>query len=128
MDTQRVAKEIRLTHWAQMIQGRIESGQSIKEFCQSVGVSKNTYFYWQRRLREAACKRLAENLETTAVARLGIPGFAEVKLAEEQTTPALPESSESGQLHIETGEVKITVDSTYPAEKLAALLREYLRP
>ena len=127
MDTQRVATEIRLAQWAQMIQGRMESMQSIKEFCQAAGVSKNTYFYWQRKLREAACKQFAENHESRTVPRIEAPGFAEVKLAEVQRTRAIPEFFEQGQVHIETGEVKITADSTYPAEKLAALLREYLR-
>jgi putative transposase len=33
MDTRDVAAEYRMAQWAQMIQTRIQSGQSIKEFC-----------------------------------------------------------------------------------------------
>lgn len=58
MDTRKVASEYRLAQWGQMIQARVQSGKSIKEFCASVGVSRNAYFYWQRKLREAACSEL----------------------------------------------------------------------
>ncbi len=60
MDTREVASEYRLTQWAQIIQTRVQSGQSIKDFCESAGISRNSYFYWQRKLREGVCVGLAE--------------------------------------------------------------------
>ena len=59
MDTRKVASEYRLAHWSQRLQAKAHSGQSIKDFCATEGVSRNTYFYWQRKLREAACTELA---------------------------------------------------------------------
>ena len=127
MDTRRVGTEIRLSQWAQMIQGRMDSGQSIEAYCQAVGVSKNTYYYWQRKLRGAVCEQLAEKHMHTPAAMISGTGFAEVKLAETQTPPVQPGTREPGQLQVETDGVKITVDSMYPPEKLAALLRAFLR-
>ncbi|MHB9142526.1 MAG: IS66 family insertion sequence element accessory protein TnpA [Paludibacter sp.] len=63
MDTQKATAEYRLSKWAQTIQARIESGQNIEEFCQTAGISKNAYFYWQRKLRTAACTELVEKKE-----------------------------------------------------------------
>jgi putative transposase len=60
MDTREVAKEYRLTQWAKIIQTRAQSGQSIKDFCKSAGISRNSYFYWQRKLREGVCAGLVE--------------------------------------------------------------------
>jgi hypothetical protein len=37
---------------------RQESGLSIKAFCKSRGFHSNVYFYWQRKLRAAACEEL----------------------------------------------------------------------
>lgn len=62
MDTQKIADEYRLSKWAQVIQARLDSGQSIKDFCLASGISRNAYFYWQKRLRKAACTAL-EKLE-----------------------------------------------------------------
>lgn len=58
MDTKKVATEYRLSQWAQVIQTRLGSGQSIQDFCQATGISRNAYFYWQKKLREAACTEL----------------------------------------------------------------------
>jgi|SRR5690554_1150908 putative transposase len=44
----------------QVIQERQASGQSIKDFCQTMGISKNAYFYWQKKLRKAACTELTK--------------------------------------------------------------------
>lgn len=63
MDTQKAAAEYRLSQWAQVIQARLDSGQSIKDFCETAGISRNAYFYWQKKLREAACTELAKTEE-----------------------------------------------------------------
>ena len=55
MDTRKTAAEYRLSQWTQVIQIRKSTGQSVKDFCTSEGISKSTYLYWQRKLREAAC-------------------------------------------------------------------------
>jgi len=60
MDTREVAAEYRLAKWTKIMQARIQGGQSIKKFCASAGISRNAYFYWQRKLRETACSEMEE--------------------------------------------------------------------
>ena len=38
---------------------------SIRVYCAMKGFAENTYFYWQRRLRDALCKELVERSHTT---------------------------------------------------------------
>jgi len=71
MDTRKITKEYRLSHWAEIIQARNESGKSIKEFCENNGIRKHAFFYWQRKLRQEACKELAVTDNTTSVAPNG---------------------------------------------------------
>lgn len=111
MNTREIAAEYRLAHWAQIMQDRAQSGLSIRAYCKSVGMHENVYFYWQRRLREAACEQLS------------VPGFAEVSLAGPMVQPASTGAVQLGELRIEVGGVQITVDSGYPEDKLALLLR-----
>jgi putative transposase len=59
MNTNQIAAEIRLTHWAQVMQERKASGLSNKAYCESTGIHENVYYYWQRKLREAACTHLS---------------------------------------------------------------------
>jgi len=55
MNTRKIAAEYRLTQWAGIIRERQESGLNVKAFCEAKGFHENIYFYWQRKLREAAC-------------------------------------------------------------------------
>ena len=120
MNTREMAAEYRLAQWAQALQERKASGESIKAFCEHKGVSKNTYFYWQRKLRETACNQLA--LSQTETAGRNLPArFAEIRVAE---PAAMPETAQPSLIHMEIGGARITIDSTYPTDKLAALLRE----
>lgn len=60
MEIQKVTAEYRLSRWMQVIQEHQCSGQSIKDFCQEKGINKQAYFYWQRKLRKAACMELSK--------------------------------------------------------------------
>lgn len=62
-----IAEEYRLSHWAQIMQERKASGMSIKAYCESVGIHFNRYFYWQRKLREAALKESTKQDKTGEV-------------------------------------------------------------
>ena len=127
MDTREVAKEYRITQWGHIIRARNESGLSIKAFCAGEGIHESVYYYWQRKLREAACERLggiqAEAADTIAVT----PRFAEVRMIEETAQASSPEVENIGQVRIEANGIQITADDTYPPSKLAVLLRELSR-
>jgi len=107
MNARQMKTKYRMAEWTALLQERAASGESIVAFCQERGIKKHQYFYWQRKLRETACEQLA----TTA------SGFAAVNL------PVAPLET-SGQVRIEVSGATISADSTYPPDKLAALLRE----
>jgi putative transposase len=55
MDMRKIAGEYRLARWSDIVHKRIESGMNVREFCECEGFHENTYYYWQRKLRESAC-------------------------------------------------------------------------
>jgi putative transposase len=63
MNTHKVAVEFRLSQWAKIIEARLNSGQNIKEFCLTTGITKNAFFYWQKKLRNVACTELEKTEE-----------------------------------------------------------------
>ena len=129
VNTREVATEYRLSHWAQIVRERAESGSSIRAYCKEIGICENTYFYWQRRLRKAACEQLGKY---EAEQKSAQPCFVEIEVAEQGVLPTLPAPSlpapSPSQLQIKVAGIQITADSTYPPEQLAALLRELRRP
>ena len=60
MNTRTIASEYRLQHWAGIIKESKESGLSIRTYCKNVGIHENTYFYWQKKLREAVYNEMVK--------------------------------------------------------------------
>jgi transposase-like protein len=120
MNTRGIAAEYRLSHWAEIIRARQESGLSVKAFCENAGFHSNLYYYWQKKLREAVCEELSESQAGTA--GLTPIGFTEIKLTETRELP--PAMTAQNQISVEAGGMRITAGSEYPADKLSALLRE----
>ena len=54
LTTQAVTREVRLRQWREIIHARQESGLTVKDYCESHGITKDSYYYWQRLVREAA--------------------------------------------------------------------------
>jgi len=145
--TREIAEEYRLSHWAQVMHDRVQSGLNIKEYCHQIGICGNTYFYWQRKLREAAREglivkpqkelsitdttSLAVSESLTAYIEAGkalIPnGFAEVELPTVIMQEQQPSESDiCGEIRIEAAGIRMTANSAYPAMKIAELVRSLL--
>ena len=112
MDTQKFAAEYRMSQWAQVIQARVDSGQSIKDFCQAEGISRNAYFYWQKKLRESACTELAKKEE---------PGCTSPGGWVQLTSGPMQQATEA--LRIEINGCHITVTSDTDHSLLAKVCR-----
>ena len=113
MNTKKVAAEYRMSQWAQVIQARLNSGQNITDYCQAAGINRNSFFYWQRKLREATCTELAKMDEPKNI----IPsGWMQLKPAEAQIV-------KEEELIIEINGVHITVNAGTDPELLRKICR-----
>lgn len=51
-------KNAKLNAWYETLQERKASGQSVDVWCQDNGIVRSTYYYWQKKVREALEARL----------------------------------------------------------------------
>lgn len=115
MNTRNIAIEHRLTHWAQVMRERAEKGISIRAYCESIGIHENTYYYWQSRLREAACSGVQE-VETSPKEQSLVPnGWTTLCVSEKST--------QSQNLTVEIGGCSITVGEETDTELLTKICR-----
>jgi len=128
MNTRKVAAEYRLAHWTKIMRRKRESGLSAKAFCENEGIHENVYYYWQQKLREATCEQMAEMQNEQVQKKLVPSGFAELKIVEAYEPPTLPENTAQGEIRIDIAGIRIAADSTYPSDKLAALLGLFKPP
>ena len=62
--------EYRKQQWTQIIRECQSSGLSNKEYCRQQGISEKSYYYWLRKLRNAAAGSLPQIVEMEAPATI----------------------------------------------------------
>ena len=119
MNTQKLAGEYRLTHWAKIINDRRESGINVKSYCESIGIKENTFYYWQKKLREAACQQMVvhnHSIEITNNKAKPAPnGWVSCEML-----AGIPNDN---SIKIEIGKCRITVSSETDIELLTKICR-----
>jgi hypothetical protein len=73
-------KQYQLTKWAAIIKSCKESKLKVKDWLVENNISKDQYYYWKRKLKDACL----ENLQ---------PEFIELSISEELPAPELPVSN-----------------------------------
>jgi hypothetical protein len=111
-----------MAQWIQTIRERNESSETINDYCERIGVSRDAYYYWQRIIRKAACRQLTE---LTAPQPKPLQTFTEAMLISAPPPANLPGN---GQIRIEAGSFSLTADSSYPVENIAALISAVVQP
>lgn len=71
MDTKLVTERYRASQWMEILRDRKERGLGVDEYCREKGISRHAYYYWQRKLRKAACTEIAKQDEGIAPAPSG---------------------------------------------------------
>ncbi|WP_349945181.1 IS66 family insertion sequence element accessory protein TnpB [Lacrimispora sp. BS-2] len=54
MDTRVATTKIRIQQWIDIFQDRAQSGLKVDDYCEQHQLSRNSYYYWLRRVKEAA--------------------------------------------------------------------------
>jgi transposase-like protein len=120
VNTREIAVEYRLSHWAEIMRRRVESGLNIKAYCEEEGIHQNVYHYWQRKLREAAVNELLpaaiEPEKTEASGK-----WLEVKVAEGLV------SEKKGSITVEMRGCRIAVDEETDMELLAKIHKALIK-
>lgn len=52
MDTRLATRQYRLNKWADIIHDHCESSTNVSEYCKMHDISKNSYYYWLKKLKE----------------------------------------------------------------------------
>ena len=122
MTSKELAQKVRLEQWAQAMRERSESGESVRAWCASNGINEKTFYYWQRKLREAAAQQLAGAAEPRKDQQTLIPnGWAQACIAEECT------AAQAGSLTLRVGGAEIEVRQGFDEALLASVIKTLSR-
>lgn len=114
MNTKLATTQIRMTQWAAIIRDRHDSGLKIDDYCEQHGLSRNAYYYWLRKVKEAALTQT---------------GFVEIQAGSaEPETPVEPHASQENgssfipQMLISLNGVSMGICQDTPMDLLASVL------
>ena len=111
-DVLAMRSEYRLQQWAQVVRECNTSGLSNREYCRQHNISEKTYYYWVRRLRQAAASQMEDQTPTL------------VPLDPAQ--PAFPQEADD-MLYIQFRGADLTLSGRTDMDAVAALLKSIQR-
>ena len=115
MDTQLTVRQMKLTHWAGIIRAcRTQcssGGMEVRQWLQDNGISKDQYYYWHKKVKEAA---LTSSCGET---------FCELR-APEEILPVPHAVSDCAVITVSTGSFTISVPEGSSREALRIVLEE----
>ena len=71
MDIAKITNDFRLSEWLQVMRDHKASGMTVNSFCDSRGIKRHAFYYWQRKLREHAGNAIIEQATTNIPAPSG---------------------------------------------------------
>ena len=99
LDVRYIKRSLKLAEWRRLIEERDVSGKTIRVWCDENGVSKRIYYYWQRKIREAAINNVVLNNteatpptvseESMPLVSADAPEFARIELRGSSATTAM---------------------------------------
>jgi hypothetical protein len=102
MDVQMVKRDVRLQQWGALISSCQASGMTVKDWCTEKGINAKTYYYWLRKIREAACRQMDRQAGTV---------FAEVQ-GSHGTGAAITLRISGFEMEIHNGAAAEVIEST----------------
>ena len=101
MDTKLATKQIRLREWAEIIKDCKSSGLKVDDYCSQNSLSRDAYYYWLRKVKEAALLQA---------------GFVEMPAARSVPSGFVP------QMQIQVDDIGIGINKDTPVELISTVL------
>ena len=114
MNTKLATTQIRMTQWAAIIKDRHDSGLKIDDYCEQHGISRNAYYYWLRKVKEAALTQ-TEFVEIQT-------GSAELETPVEPYASQGNESSFLPQMLVSVNGISMGICQNTPMDLLARVI------
>jgi transposase-like protein len=88
MDIQKTTQDYRMNKWIKIIRERRSSGENVTSWCRNNGIKTNSYYYWLRKIRAAACKALPSIKSEGEIVPLDVSNSTDSTYVSSETTQA----------------------------------------
>ena len=120
-----IKEQIKMDAWRREMEERQSSGLSVKTWCKERGLSQSAYYHRLRKLREAVCEQVGEQVcKDQSVLSCPVPTHVPATAVVPIRRADTPLVGSSSGIEIECGGLWIKVSGECPAELICAMLRE----
>lgn len=114
MSIKESTREYRLSRWLPIIKECHSSGMQVKEWCRQNNIDQRKFYYWQRKIREAALNTLPATTAQSSFVELTIP--VEEKVIDSPIT-FVP------SMVLKVGSISLELSEAVKPELLASVLK-----
>ena len=100
-----------LRQWTEMIKACRLSGQTVQTWCEANNINTKTYYYRLKQVRLAALKSTESDIQQLPSHTKETPVFAELQLAENDTTGTQPKHASTSPVTITIGQATINIQN-----------------
>ena len=103
MDTKLATRQIRIQQWAAIFKDRTSSGLKVDDYCQQHDISRDAYYYWLRKVKEAALTQ---------------SGFVEINPLQ-----LIPDTKDKPQLVVDINGIKLDIHEGTSMDLLSQVIQ-----
>jgi len=123
MEIAEARQAVKLREWAEMVQARWMSGQTVKTWCEENNVAQKTYYYRLKRIRLEALKSTGPNIQILPLHEKSSPAFAELSLSDNYPLEGNEKDTGTPAVTINVGNMAIKIHNEAGAEIIENVIR-----
>ena len=123
MEISEARQAVKLRQWAEMVQARWMSGQTVRAWCEENNVALKTYYYRLKRVRLEALKSTGSNIQILPLHEKSSPAFAELSLSENDPLEGNEKDTGAPAVTINVGNMAIKIHNEAGAEIIENVIR-----
>jgi hypothetical protein len=118
MNTREITRQYRLKQWTELIRECRSSGQTVAAWCVGKSINPKSYYYWLRKVREAACDSLpaCNNRSDQLIVPVS-------RATQESTLSPSPQAEKNYDLRIHLGSIAVDLSNTASASLIENTLK-----
>ena len=123
----KITHEVRLAHWRKIIEecSHRPEDQTARQWLDDHGITKDQYYYWQRRVRQAEYdKAFLQQLAPPAQTSAAVTDTSSISFAEMPYAPSSGLESFKASVMIKAGAMTIALSNSVSDDLLARIMRE----
>ncbi|MBP5623832.1 MAG: hypothetical protein J6X36_03090 [Lachnospiraceae bacterium] len=121
MSARNIIRQARLNEWAAKFSDQKASGLKVADWCKQNNVSKDTYFYWKRQVKNAVISQALPDIVPLAITPAVVPNSSTELVSSDAATCTTCTTGVCAKIHF--GEFTVELDVSAPESFIRSVIK-----